>query len=70
MFDTTNNDSIDGKRATNHLWASLPMNGQASCDIIAPEVDQTCFKEGQVDPAIVKERMAYFKVERMVERMQ
>jgi len=50
-------------------WGSLPMNGQVSCEgplgktslfeVTAPEVDASRFKDGAVDPASVKEHMAY-----------
>ena len=58
-----------GKKPPMGKWGSLPMNGQVSCegplgktslfDITAPTVDTTRFQEGAVDPASVKERMAY-----------
>jgi NADH dehydrogenase (ubiquinone) flavoprotein 2 len=50
-------------------WGSLPMNGQVSCEgplgktslfsIQTPQVDPDRFKNGTVDPASVKEHMAY-----------
>ena len=50
-------------------WGSLPMNGQVSCEgplgktslfkISPPKVDPNRFKDGKVDPASVKKRMAY-----------
>jgi len=51
-------------------WGSLPMNGQVSCEgplgktsligeIVPPKVDINRFKDGDVDPASVKEHMAY-----------
>ena len=51
-------------------WGSLPMNGQVSCEgplgksslfgvPKPPKVDPERFKEGQVDPAGVKNHMAY-----------
>lgn len=50
-------------------WGSLPMNGQVSCEgplgktslftIEPPPVDPERFQNGTVDPATVKEHMAY-----------
>ena len=51
-------------------WGSLPMNGQVSCEgplgktsfveePEVPKVDKNRFKDGNVDPASVKEHMAY-----------
>ena len=50
-------------------WGSLPMNGQVSCEgpkgktslftIAAPTVDPQRFQDGKVDPASVKQHMAY-----------
>jgi len=52
-------------------WGSLPMNGQVSCEgpkgktsltwkeVKVPEVDPKRFEAGEVDPASVKEHMAY-----------
>lgn len=52
-------------------WGSLPMNGQVSCEgpkgkttltweaPVPPKVDPNRFKDGTVDPATVKEHMAY-----------
>jgi NADH dehydrogenase (ubiquinone) flavoprotein 2 len=52
-------------------WGSLPMNGQVSCEgplgkttltwkePIVPKIDPKRFESGDVDPASVKERMAY-----------
>ena len=50
-------------------WGSLPMNGQVSCEgpkgkttlhkIVTPTVDPTRFQEAKVDPASVKQHMAY-----------
>ena len=52
-------------------WGSLPMNGQVSCEgpkgktsllwkePVPPKVDPARFADGQVDPASVKEHMAY-----------
>ena len=50
-------------------WGSLPMNGQVSCEgplgktslftIQKPQVDPDRFQNGTVDPASVKEHMAY-----------
>eukprot|EP00542_Grammatophora_oceanica_P016764 CAMPEP_0194035220 /NCGR_PEP_ID=MMETSP0009_2-20130614/7669_1 /TAXON_ID=210454 /ORGANISM="Grammatophora oceanica, Strain CCMP 410" /LENGTH=262 /DNA_ID=CAMNT_0038676491 /DNA_START=93 /DNA_END=881 /DNA_ORIENTATION=+ len=51
-------------------WGSLPMNGQVSCEgplgkscletvPPPPKVDAGRFKDGEVDPASVKEHMAY-----------
>ena len=50
-------------------WGSLPMNGQVSCEgplgktsldtIQAPKFDRKRFESGDVDPAKVKEHMAY-----------
>jgi NADH dehydrogenase (ubiquinone) flavoprotein 2 len=51
-------------------WGSLPMNGQVSCEgplgktslfeiPAPPKVDPDRFKDGSVDPASVKEHMAY-----------
>lgn len=52
-------------------WGSLPMNGQVSCEgpkgktsldmdkYTTPVIDATRFENGEVDPASVKEHMAY-----------
>ena len=52
-------------------WGSLPMNGQVSCEgpkgktsltwkeVKVPKIDKSRFESGEVDPASVKEHMAY-----------
>ena len=52
-------------------WGSLPMNGQVSCEgpkgktslfwkePVVPAVDADRFKQGEVDPASVKDHMSY-----------
>jgi len=61
----------EGKKPPMGKWGSLPMNGQVSCEgplgktsltwnePVPPKVDATRFKDGDVDPASVKEHMAY-----------
>jgi NADH dehydrogenase (ubiquinone) flavoprotein 2 len=60
-----------GEKPPMGKWGSLPMNGQVSCEgplgktsltwtkPVAPEVEAGRFKDGQVDPASVKEHMVY-----------
>lgn len=59
-----------GKPPTMGKWGSLPMNGQVSCegplgktslfkDPVISKVDPDRFKDGNVDPASVKNHMAY-----------
>lgn len=59
-----------GKPPKMGKWGSLPMNGQVSCEgplgktslfvkPTPPKVDPGRFKDGNVDPASVKEHMAY-----------
>lgn len=51
-------------------WGSLPMNGQVSCEgpmgkttlfgnPVFPEIDKERFKNGNIDPSNVKDRMGY-----------
>lgn len=60
----------EGKPPPMGKWGSLPMNGQVSCEgplgktslfekPTIPKVDPDRFKDGDVDPASVKEHMAY-----------
>jgi NADH dehydrogenase (ubiquinone) flavoprotein 2 len=59
----------EGKPPPMGKWGSLPMNGQVSCEgplgktslftIEKPTVAPDRFKDGTVDPASVKEHMAY-----------
>jgi NADH dehydrogenase (ubiquinone) flavoprotein 2 len=59
----------EGKPPPMGKWGSLPMNGQVSCEgplgktslftVEKPTVDPARFKDGTVDPASVKEHMAY-----------
>ena len=60
-----------GKKPPMGKWGSLPMNGQVSCEgplgktsllwkePVPPKVDPDRFKDGAVNPASVKEHMAY-----------
>jgi NADH dehydrogenase (ubiquinone) flavoprotein 2 len=60
-----------GKKPPMGKWGSLPMNGQVSCEgplgkttlmwkePVAPTIDPNRFKDGSVNPASVKEHMAY-----------
>jgi NADH dehydrogenase (ubiquinone) flavoprotein 2 len=60
----------EGKPPAMGKWGSLPMNGQVSCEgplgkttlfekPTPPKVDKNRFKDGKVDPASVKQHMAY-----------
>jgi NADH dehydrogenase (ubiquinone) flavoprotein 2 len=60
-----------GKPPPMGRWGSLPMNGQVSCEgpkgktsltwkeVEVPAVDKSRFESGEIDPASVKEHMAY-----------
>lgn len=58
-----------GEKPAMGKWGSLPMNGQVSCEgplgktsletIHVYKTDASRFKDGDVDPASVKEHMAY-----------
>jgi len=61
----------EGKKPAMGKWGSLPMNGQVSCEgplgktsltwkeAVPPKVEADRFKDGDVDPASVKDHMAY-----------
>jgi len=67
LLDACTND----ERPSMGKWGSLPMNGQVSCEgpqgktsltwneVIVPEIDPGRFAGGDVDPASVKEHIAY-----------